>query len=132
MWCKHCNIESNEPLCPVCGNTTVEDLPTKIYWCNHCKAPIIQYVNQANEGLCPICNRHAKYLSADIRPVFPEERLLIECLLEKEPNEWAQSSVWASDSRYYVDGKSIPISRSLFATADANRLSEQIKQYLSH
>ena len=129
MWCKHCNIESNEPLCPVCGNTTVEDLPTKIYWCNHCKAPIIQYVNQANEGLCPICNRHAKYLSADIRPVFPEERLLIECLLEKEPNEWAQSSVWASDSRYYVDGKSTPISRSLFATADANRLSEQIKQY---
>ena len=129
MWCKHCNIETNEPLCPVCGNTTVEDLPTKIYWCNHCKAPIIQYVNQANEGLCPICNRHAKYLSADIRPVFPEERLLIECLLEKEPNEWAQSSVWASDSRYYVDGKSTPISRSLFATADANRLSEQIKQY---
>lgn len=129
MWCKHCNIETNEPLCPVCGNTTVEDLPTKIYWCNHCKAPIIQYVNQANEGHCPICNRHAKYLSADIRPVFPEERLLIECLLEREPNEWAQSSVWASDSRYYVDGKSIPISRSLFATADANILSEQIKQY---
>lgn len=129
MWCKNCNIETNESLCPVCGNTTVEDLPTKIYWCNHCKTPVIQYVNQANEGHCPICNRKSKYLSADIRPVFPEERLLIECLLEKEPNEWAQSSVWASDSRYYVDGKSIPISRSLFATADANSLSEQIKKY---
>lgn len=129
MWCKNCNIETNESLCPVCGNTTVEDLPTKIYWCNHCKTPVIQYVNQANEGHCPLCNRKSKYLSADIRPVFPEERLLIECLLEKEPNEWAQSSVWASDSRYYVDGKSIPISRSLFATADANSLSEQIKKY---
>lgn len=29
MWCKHCNIETNETLCPVCGNATVEDLPTK-------------------------------------------------------------------------------------------------------
>lgn len=129
MWCKHCNIETNETLCPVCGNATVEDLPTKIYWCSHCRTPILQYVNQANEGYCPICKRKAKYLSADIRPVFPEERLLIECLLEKEPNRWAQASVWASDSRYYVDGKSIPISRSLFATADANNLQQQIKQY---
>lgn len=129
MWCKHCNIETNETLCPVCGNTTVEDLPTKIYWCGHCRTPVLQYVNQANEGYCSICKRKAKYLSADIRPVFPEERLLIECLLEKEPNQWVQASVWASGSRYYVDGKPIPIPRSLFATADANSLQQQIKQY---
>ena len=32
MWCKNCNIETNEKNCPVCGSVTIEDLPTKIYW----------------------------------------------------------------------------------------------------
>ena len=27
MWCKNCNIETNEEVCPVCGEMTVEDLP---------------------------------------------------------------------------------------------------------
>ena len=48
-----------------------------------------------------------KYLTTDIRPVFPEERLLMEVLLGKEPNEYLEKSVWAINSRYYIDGKSI-------------------------
>lgn len=26
MWCKTCNIETNEELCPVCGSVTIEDM----------------------------------------------------------------------------------------------------------
>ena len=77
MWCKNCNIETNEENCPVCGSVTIEDLPTKIYWCKNCKTPVIQTINQPDEGICPICGKKTKYLSSDIRPVFPEERLLI-------------------------------------------------------
>ena len=33
MWCKNCNIETNEKICPVCNLETVEDKPTEIYWC---------------------------------------------------------------------------------------------------
>lgn len=128
MWCKNCNIETNEDRCPICGTTTVEDLPSKIYWCSHCNTPIIQTVNQVDEGMCPICHAKAKYLCTDIRPVFPEERLLIECLLGKHPNEWVKSSVWASSSRYYIDGKPIPISTSLFASADTDKLLVQIRE----
>lgn len=51
MWCRNCNIETNEEECPVCGETTVEDLPTKIYWCKKCETPIIQTINQADIGL---------------------------------------------------------------------------------
>lgn len=29
MWCKNCNIETNEEKCPICGEETVEDYPTE-------------------------------------------------------------------------------------------------------
>lgn len=129
MWCKNCNIETNEAICPVCGSVTIENLPTKIYWCKKCKIPVIQTINQPDEGICPICNAKTKYLSSDIRPVFPEERLLIECLIGKEPNEYVRDSVWANNSRYYINGKAISIPAKLFASANAENLAEKISLY---
>ena len=85
MWCKTCNIETNEDLCPVCGSATIEDIPTEVYWCAHCETPVIQAATQADKGFCPLCKRKMKYLSADLRPVFPEERLLLELLLGEKP-----------------------------------------------
>lgn len=131
MWCKKCNIETNESVCPVCGSETIEDTPVEIYWCKHCKTPIIQFVNRMDKGACPLCDRKTKYLSADLRPVFPEERLLIELLLGKKPNEWIECSVWASNSRYYIDGKSVSLSSSLFQNADTDLLSKQLEEYKS-
>ena len=29
MWCKNCNIETNETICPVCGSETIEDVPVE-------------------------------------------------------------------------------------------------------
>ena len=131
MWCKTCNIETNEKVCPICGSETVEDLPVEVYWCNHCKTPIIQTANQADKGICPVCKGKTKYLSADLRPVFPEERLLLELLLEKKPNEFINSSVWAANSRYYIDGKPTSLSSKLFQTADTDRLSVELERYKS-
>lgn len=131
MWCKTCNIETNEKVCPICGSETVEDLPVEVYWCNHCKTPIIQTANQADKGICPVCKGKAKYMSADLRPVFPEERLLLELLLEKKPNEFINSSVWAANSRYYIDGKPTSLSSKLFQTADTDRLSVELERYKS-
>lgn len=131
MWCKTCNIETNEKVCPICGSETVEDLPVEVYWCNHCKTPIIQTANQADKGICPVCKGKTKYMSADLRPVFPEERLLLELLLEKKPNEFINSSVWAANSRYYIDGKPTSLSSKLFQTADTDRLSVELERYKS-
>ena len=129
MWCRNCNIETNDTICPVCSETTVEDIPIEIYWCVHCKTPIIQNVTQADKGICPLCGEKIKYLSADLRPVFPEERLLLELLLDKEPNEFIKKSVWAANSRYYIDGKSIAISSKTFQLADTDSLINKIGQY---
>lgn len=127
MWCKNCNIETNEKMCPICGNESIEDLPIEVYWCSHCKTPVIQIVNQSNIGLCTICGSKTKYMSADLRPVFPEERLLLEILLDAKPHEYREKSVWAADSRYYIDGKSVNISSKTFQHVNADRIASILK-----
>lgn len=128
-WCADCGIETRYEECPVCGKPTTEGVPLEVYWCKNCKTPIIHKTNQIDKGICPICGKKTKYLTTDLRPVFPEERLLLEILLDKEPNEFVEKSVWAVNSRYYVDGKSISIPSSLFQTADTDAIGEKLSQY---
>ena len=120
MWCKTCNIETNEKICPICKSNTIEDLPVEVYWCKECKVPIIKQVNQSDKEICPICEGRIDYLSKDIRPVFPEERLLIELLLEKEANSLINSTVWASDNKYFIDGKKKIIQKLLASKTQKN------------
>ena len=129
MWCKNCNIETNEDMCPICGQTTVEDIPVEVYWCEECKIPIVQNVSQADKGICPVCGNQTKYMAADLRPVFPEERLLLELLLGKKPYDYIEKSVWSANSRYYIDGESVVISSKTFQTADTDYLIKEIEKY---
>ncbi len=122
MWCKNCNIETNETLCPVCGLETAEDTPIEVYWCDTCSVPVIYEINQLDKGVCPICGGKTKKLSSDLRPVFPEERLLMEILLGRKPHEFIDKSVWASDNRYYVNGKSITVSSKTYQEANTNEI----------
>lgn len=129
MWCKYCRIETSESVCPICSNNTEEDIPTEVYWCEYCNIPVIQTITQADKGICPRCGHTMKYLSSDVRPVFPEERLLLELLLEKEPLSLHKQSVWASNNRYYIDGKCVTISNSIYDHERAEVLSREISQY---
>ena len=126
MWCRSCNIETNENVCPICGSTTAEDIPVEIFWCKACKIPIIQRVNQPDKGVCPNCGGEIKYLTTDLRPVFPEECLLVEILLGVEPGTYSERSVWFSNSRYYIDGKGISISSKTFQTSDTDFIRSKI------
>ena len=129
MWCINCQIETNNDVCPVCKQKTIEDVPTDVLWCHECKIPVQQTVNQSDYKICPICHSKMRHLSTDLRPVFPEERLLVELLIGKKPYEWIQKSVWASNSRYYVDGKSIPVASKVFQAADADDLIKKLAEY---
>lgn len=128
MWCKKCNIETNEKICPVCGCDTVEDLPVEIYWCNDCAIPVIHTSNAADKGTCPVCAGKTHYLTSDLRPVFPEERLLLAVLLDKEPDRFMNRSIWAVRSRYYVDGKSMSISAKTFEMANADEIASKVSK----
>ena len=127
MWCKTCNMETRDHVCPICGQPTFEDVPTEVYWCKECQIPIIQEPKQADRGYCPICGRKTRFLTVDLRPVFPEERLLLEVLLGKPINSLASASVWAEANRYYINGKSTALPLKLFADANADSIAEELK-----
>lgn len=126
MWCKQCNLETNEEKCPVCGTATVEDLPVEIFWCDNCNIPLIHTSTAADKGICPVCGKKTRYLTTDIRPVFPEERLLLALLFDKEPSKYMRCSVWAVNSRYYIDGKPVTVSSKTYETADAEAIEKRL------
>lgn len=127
MWCRNCNIKLTEKKCPICGSATDEDVPVEIDWCNECRVPVLQEVSQSDKGICPRCGGKMRYMSADIRPVFPEERLLLEILLDRKPNEYLEKSVWAVNSRYYIDGKSVSLPSSLFKTVNVDEITSKLE-----
>ena len=97
-YCKTCKLETDTSECPICGERT--QMKSKIYWCNKCNIPIY-------EEKCTVCGIKGKYIGTDIRPVFPEERLLLEILID-EPFKFIECSVWnTAGNHYIVNGKKL-------------------------
>lgn len=128
MWCKKCNRETVSDKCELCGSVTEQDIPLEIYWCKDCNAPIIKYVNDIDKDICPSCKQSTAYMCADLRPVFPEERLLVEILLDK-PLAHLNDSVWASNNRYYIDGKPTVITTKYYKKHSPEFIREQLAKY---
>lgn len=128
MWCKSCSRETSNEICEICGNATEQDTPSFIYWCNDCKTPIIKSANRMDKNVCPLCGNNTSYLSSDLRPVFPEERLFIEILTTK-PFDYINKNVWASDNRYYIDGESKMVTISTYKKHSDEKIIEQLEKY---
>lgn len=106
--------------CQCCGGRT--DVQSVIYWCEKCNVPLY-------ENRCSRCGMEAKKLTTDVRPVFPEERLLIEIILKK-PFEFLEKSVWnGTGNHYYVDGKKIAFSVKELKKTDADEVRRQYEKY---
>lgn len=127
-YCKSCSEETEAEVCPQCGKYTSDDIPTEIYWCPDCKVPLIEFTNSTHKGSCRICKKPSSYLSADLRPVFPEERLLFEIITGK-PLAYLECSVWASNGRYFVDGKSHPIPSKFYKDGWTEDIISQLNEY---
>lgn len=130
MWCKSCNRETNQEICELCGQITEEDIPVMIYWCKNCKTPIIREANRIDIEVCPLCNGETSYMSSDLRPVFPEERLLLEALFE-EPLAYKEKSVWASNNRYFIDGEVKVLPNSIYKLVDVEKINSILEKYKS-
>lgn len=128
MWCSNCGKKAYGEFCDGCGEKTDQFAPSDIYWCADCKVPVIQYADEPNLGICPLCGGEMSLMTTDIRPVFPEERLLFEILLGK-PLAYKDQSVWCSVNRYYVNGKSIPISKNLYKSVNPDEVRKQLDIY---
>ena len=128
MWCKKCNRETNSEICEFCGTKTEQDVPIEIFWCNECKSPVIKYANDIDRNICPLCGKATTYMCADLRPVFPEERLLIEILWGK-PRAYLYDSVWASNNRYYINGKPTVITTKFYKKQSPKFIQEQLAEH---
>jgi 3'-phosphoadenosine 5'-phosphosulfate sulfotransferase (PAPS reductase)/FAD synthetase and related enzymes len=115
--CPKCNVPMVGDRCvkETCRSKTVTS--STIYWCGECNIPIF-------EKLCPICGSEGVYKATDMRPVFPEERLLIGILTERDnPLRFMDKSVWFGSNSYIVDGVKTKVS-----ITKANKLSlDEIK-----
>ena len=118
-YCKTCKINTDKSTCELCGNRT--EISLQLYWCENCNVPI--YTEK-----CPLCNNIGSYFTTDARPVFPEERLLIESVL-KEPMKYYEHSVWNSNGIYYVDGKKIKFSIEKLKNESSEEIRKTIAEY---
>lgn len=128
MWCKNCNAETELNKCPVCGTDTVDDIPYEVYWCSNCNIPVIKSANDNESNVCPICGHEIKYLTTDLRPVFPEERLLFEVLMGK-PLSYKNSGVWAADNRYYIDGAPVVCPSTIYKKYSPEFIRGELQKY---
>lgn len=87
---------------------------------------VLQNINSSPR--CPLCNGETFYLSSDLRPVFVQEKLLLELMLNKTPLSLVKSSVWNNANRYYINGKSVSIPSSNFRNADCDRLKNELDE----
>lgn len=127
MWCDKCQKETPHTECEICGSKTEPCPPQEIFWCDHCKSPVIRYITDNSSLVCPKCGSEIKYLSKDLRPVFPEERLLLEILLAK-PFDFANNSVWANGSRYYIDGKAKNLPPKIYTIEDVSSIVSTLEE----
>lgn len=96
--CNDCDgLISDTSVCPNCGKRT-EIYETAIYWSKEYNTPSFEETCLYNNEICEL-------ISTDIRPVFAEERLLLE-ILEGKPMAYAGKSMWnIGANRYVIDGK---------------------------
>lgn len=128
MWCKNCRKESQHEYCEICGEKTEEEIPSLIYWCKECNNLLIKKENEIEKNFCLECGEKLEYLSADVRPVFPEERLLLEILLDV-PMKYHKSNVWVSANRYYIDGKKIVLNSKMYNKYSSNEIIRKLKKH---
>ena len=90
----------------VACNSDLEEV-SAIFWCQQCCVPSFYDV-------CPKCGLKLEYICTDIRPVFPEEKLLLAIMLKKEPQFFQDKSVWCSANTYIVNGEKVKLSIGQF------------------
>lgn len=128
MWCKDCSRETENEKCELCGSVTEQDIPCEVFWCDECKVPIIKAANSIDRNICTLCNGNTTYLCTDLRPVFPEERLLLEIIAAK-PLDYHDKAVWASNNRYYINGNVKLITANFYKKNSPKRIRELLDQY---
>lgn len=79
-----------------------------IYWCEKCRQPLLS-------ATCCNCNTSGQRIASDIRPVFPEERKLLEALFDYPEGFLMEKSVWDTNgNKLLINGSAIKVPKGKF------------------
>ena len=119
------SIWLKENFCPECNHRKYVKTESDIYWCKRCNVPLY-------DKICPICGTHGRRVASDLRPVFPEERLLVEIILGK-PFCYKEASVWnTSGNSYIIDGELKRFSIAALKELDTDAIREAYAANADH
>lgn len=120
--CPKCRVPmtGNKCIKQSCGCST--EVSTTIYWCEDCNIPIF-------DKICSICEGEGRYISTDLRPVFPEENMLVSILLDDDPFRYQKCSMWFGSNVYIVDGTKIKLSVAKYNSLPINRIHDIRQRY---
>ena len=120
--CPTCGITCELSKCPVCNERA--ECQTSIFWCDNCNIPTF-------DDNCDLCKGKTRYIGTELRPVFPQERLLLEIILDK-PMAYADASVWfTTGNRYVVNGKVIHLSSTQWSKKGVDEIRASLAEYQS-
>lgn len=120
--CRNCGHESETSICEKCEGGRTEVLETSIYYCDQCNIPLFN-------DTCPHCHSKCMKIGTDLKPVFAQERLLIETLLG-EPMKFAGKAVWATTSNtLWIDGKKTKLDLTELRKNDPVKVISILKEY---
>ena len=104
-------------------NEKLEDA-SALFWCDVCRVP-------SYYSVCSKCHKSLEYLCTDIRPVFPEEKLLYAIMKKKDPSFYQKTSMWCTANTYIIDGKKekIPVTEfNRLSLAEIKKIKDQYEQ----
>ena len=91
-----------------------------IFWCKKCNAPILTVK-------CKACNAQGFRIASDIRPVFPEEKMLLEVLLQFPQGYLSKKSFWyTSGNMLLIDGKTQPLNKGELEQLDISKIRKEL------
>ena len=120
--CPKCLVPMNGDKCIKSDCGCMTKLSSTIYWCDTCNIPIFDKV-------CPLCGKTGKYIATDLRPVFPEENILVSILLKNKPFYYLKDSVWYGSGFYIINGQRVKLSVSRINNFSFDKINEIKKSY---
>lgn len=94
-----------------------------VFWCEKCNTPLL--------GIsCGICGAKGSRVASDIRPVFFEEKRLLEVVLGLGPGYLAKKSVWDTNgSNIIIDGKTSVFNKGIIMKRDPAEIEQSLERY---
>ena len=102
-----------------------------VYYCNKCNIPILIEADK-NTHKCTLCDEELKYIGSDARPVYPDERLMLEASIG-EPLKYIKDNVWnLKGNKYIVNGEPLKLQVKDIVSNNADEVRAVIEKYAEH